>query len=271
MICKLSDQALIRVRGNDAKKFLQGQLTCDVEKKISMGAHCNPQGRVISLFYLFQQDNDYYLLMQKSMISHAVSTLKKYAVFFKVEMNEMSDEWQIVGIENPDENIIQNNICIPVKNSRYIVVGKDLNLQITESLEHWKTLNIRDGIPEIYPETSGKFLPHEINLHELNALSFEKGCYTGQEIIARMHYRGKLKNHLYVASVSSEYSPAPSADIYSLQGSEFKPAGMLVDTSREVYNHQYDVLIVAGEFDNKINSLYLMQNTGSILQVQNVR
>jgi len=172
--------AILQVSGSDAKKFLQGQLTYDIEKVSSqpaLAAHCNPQGRIISLFYLLQEENIYYLVLPETMLLIAQNFLKKFAVFFKVELS------------------------VATINEKYL------------SLIPWQQ-RIQHNIPMIYPETSAKFLPHEINLQHLNALSFDKGCYTGQEIIARMHYRGKLKNHLYRMQMAKDVPLAPGLDIY---------------------------------------------------------
>jgi folate-binding Fe-S cluster repair protein YgfZ len=99
-------------------------------------------------------------------------------------------------------------------------------------------------------------LPHELDLHHLNAISFDKGCYTGQEIIARMHYRGKLKNRLCKASVSSTTPPVPGSDLYALKGAEYKPAGMVVNVAPCDQEHHYQLLIIANQSDN----LFLTQN-----------
>ena len=92
MLCELSDLGCIKIQGKDAKKFLQGQVTCDVDKitteQSSLAAHCNPQGRIISLFQLFLYRDAYYLLMQQTMIPIAMAALKKYAVFFKTEIKD---------------------------------------------------------------------------------------------------------------------------------------------------------------------------------------
>jgi len=184
---------LLKVSGNDAKKLLQGQLTCDVNdilpSQSRLGAHCNPQGRIISLFYLFNYQDDYYLQMPREMIAIALKALKKYAIFFKVELTDASDELSIIG----------------------------------SSCSHLPTF-LENGVAMIYPETSGVFLPHEINLPQLNGVSFNKGCYTGQEIIARMHYRGKLKNQLHVARCD-EGIFIRGNDIYN----EKRVAGKIVD------------------------------------------
>lgn len=279
MLCELSNTGFIKISGNDAKKFLQGQLTCNVEaittENSCMGAHCNPQGRIISLFYLFQFQQSYYLLMPLRMIPLAIKALKKYAVFFKTEISDASNEMLAAGCENMETKQIdmQHLVRIPLTShsSRFIIAGETSAInkiieKISEKmlLEQWKQLNIRDKIPELYPETSEKFLPHEINLIQLNAISFDKGCYTGQEIIARMHYRGKLKSQLYQAEVSSLTPPQPGADIYTTHDTELKACGMVVDACQDVYNDKYHVLIIANDLTEP---LFLNQDR-SMLTVQ---
>ena len=172
---------LLCVSGEQAKKFLQGQLTCHMDEVTPshslLGAHCNPQGRVISLFRIFLRENNYYLQMPRELIPIAKQALQKYAVFFKTSLvdSEIFSETQSAN---------------------------------------WHMENIRKKIPSIFPETSEKFLPHDLNLPELGAVSFNKGCYTGQEIIARMQYRGKLKNHLYHAVITTPLDLIRGADIF---------------------------------------------------------
>ncbi len=184
---------LLKVSGKDAHKLLQGQLTCDVNEvsptEPRLGAHCNPQGRIISLFYLFNYQGDYYLKMPRNMIDIASKALKKYAIFFKVELTDASDDVSIV-----------------------------------DSLGSHLPTFLDNGVAMIYPETSGVFLPHEINLPQLNGVSFNKGCYTGQEIIARMQYRGKLKNQLQLATCEAQ-APTRGNDIFDEKGI----AGKVVD------------------------------------------
>lgn len=203
---------LIRISGVDAKKLLQGQLTCQLDDvsthQSQLGAHCNPQGRVISFFRLFFYQDAYYLQMRSEMIETAMNALQKYAVFFKVEIA-------------PDDQALLRDTTI--------------------SLPEWQYQNILAGIPTIYLATTGRFLPHEINLPQLNAVSFNKGCYTGQEIIARMHYRGQLKKHMYRASVKTNTLPAPGSDIFNE-----KPCGIVVDSCFQTEN-MAQLLVVTEE------------------------
>lgn len=235
----LTSYGLLKVSGVDAKKFLQGQLTCDLEKVTSegfaLGAHCTPQGRVISLFRLFKRDESYYLLLPRSMIDVSATALKKYILFYKAEIKDVSSDFDVTELIN--------------------------------STEHdWKIRNLCNNIPEIYPETSGKFLPHEINLPEINAVSFDKGCYTGQEIIARMHYRGKLKNHLYLVNINRKTLPLPGSPIFYLQNQEIKIGGTIVDSTQVGYNN-YQALIVTDEKNAKNNHLFIDNDQNQFITI----
>lgn len=164
---------IIVVSGPDAEKFLQGQLTCDVRQvtaEPSLAAHCNAKGRVMSLFRIQRKDDTFQLLVPEDMVESTYTQLKKYAVFSKVKLDILNDE-----------------IVDPA----------------------WHLRDIKAGIPRLYPQTIGEFLPHDINLVKLGAVSFAKGCYTGQEIIARMQNRGKLKKYLALVEFDSKITLIP--------------------------------------------------------------
>jgi len=269
---------MLCVEGPNAKQFLQGQLTCNLEDisptQTRLGAHCNPQGRIIHFFRLFYYQERYYLQMPSIMIPIALAALKKYAVFFKVTLSDTSNLFNALGYcgdqlqnyllnipKKTDEITESDDLLILKLSGRYQIVGQPTSLKsFREKLtadnkqvspETWTHLNFQDNIPTIYPETSEKFLPHDINLPPLNAISFEKGCYTGQEIIARMHYRGKIKNHLWHRTVNTDLTPQRGADIYD----STHIAGILVDYYKTGYN-TYQLQIMA----TQENDLFLDSN-----------
>jgi hypothetical protein len=215
---------LLCVEGADAAQFLQGQLTCDVNKvtstQTSLAAHCNPQGRIISLSRLFLHEGSYYLQMPTSMIPIALAALKKYAIFYKVLLKDATE-------------LLSSIPCCVVNESQ-------------------RDIDFKRGIPAIYPETSEKFLPHEINLPALNAVSFDKGCYVGQEIIARLHYRGQLKTQFYFATVKTEADLQRGADLYN---KEKKKIGTLVNYDK-INDALYALQIISAEPDG----LFLDEN-----------
>ncbi len=194
---------VIKCSGPDAKTFLQGQFSCDMEK-ISpehggMGAYCNLKGRVIALFNIMQVDHDYYLIMPKDIIPTLLEKLQKFAAFSKAELVDVSDEWFVYCyIDSPPVvGVALHATRMPIGHG-LIVISTDQSqeFQNEATLLDWQKYLIANKIPTIALEQSEKFLPHYINLIDLKAVSFDKGCFVGQEVIARMHYRGKLKKQL---------------------------------------------------------------------------
>lgn len=252
-IVHLSDYGLLKISGIGAKKLLQGQITQHIDEistnKPQLSALCDPQGRVISLFYLLLWQDAYYLQMPRALVPMTLTALKKYAVFFKVSLEDVSDAfWQYGCMGEIPNNDAQLTIDLPGEPRRQIQIRDHALHETFLDEESWKYYQIINGLPSIYPETSQVFLPHELNLHLLNAISFNKGCYTGQEIIARMHYRGKLKTSLKSASTQSPFHPRMGADIYNDTGI----AGSIVDFCKIGYN-TFALLIIV----NDSQSLYL--------------
>lgn len=220
---KLTSCGLIRITGEASEKFLQGQLTCDVREVTSqqscLGAHCDPKGRVQFLFRLFKWQEHYYFFLDKNFIPHALQLLQKYAVFSKVKLEDVSAEYEYFGFLDAKNAELKNispelpkedNAVVSSENflftrfsgnpERFLLIS-EAKTKLVESysseLNSWYLAEIQAGIPAIDLSTAGEFTPHDLNLPQLGAVSFNKGCYTGQEIVARMQYLGKLKNHLY--------------------------------------------------------------------------
>ncbi|MEE4244835.1 MAG: hypothetical protein V2I33_05465 [Kangiellaceae bacterium] len=226
---ELADYGVIKIAGADADKLLQGQLTCDVTKvtqhTASLAALCNVKGRVISLFTLLRpfDDDVFYMLMPVSLISITLATLKKYAPFYKVELTDESQQFRVVGWHidklgasdlSPFSCVTdeKHNAChIVYPNSHLLSMisidsGADYHIERNSDTALWYVNAFTAGIAELSDTTSEHFLPHNLNLPELHAVSFDKGCYTGQEVIARMHYKGTLKSHLFLLSADIDES-----------------------------------------------------------------
>jgi hypothetical protein len=301
MLFPLPTLGVLKITGQGATALLQGQLTCEIKNisstQGSLGAHCNPQGRVISLFYLSFLHDAYYLFMPHEMLLTATTALKKYAVFYQVQFTDASDQYKVAGIVGAQhcflspEKIALMTIPLPTNLSRQLIAGETQIMQqliaqsatrctaasiavvdsaprlSSASLEQpiqsdWKLLDIKERIPTIYQATSGKFLPNELNLPALSAVSFEKGCYTGQEIIARMHYRGKGKSHLYQATLHCQLMPSIGATIYFNQENQQKIAGTLIDVCQQS-GSIYACLIIIEDAQAKNNHLFLDNNMQS--------
>lgn len=162
---------VIKISGSDADKFLQGQLTCDVLGiklgQSTLGAYCSIKGKVQSLFKLHRTEDGFLMQMPSELLQTTMQELQKYAVFSKVTLALL--EYDLAPTNDLDE--------------------------------------ILNKIPALYTNTVEAFFPHDINLPELGAVSFTKGCYRGQEIVARMQHRGNLKRSMYLLSTTGNMAP----------------------------------------------------------------
>lgn len=215
-ITRRPDQGCILVTGPQAMTFLQGQLTCDVKNCPTLGGYCNTQGRLISIFHLLKNETSeqdtYYLLCPLEILDSTLKTLKKYAMFSKVTLSNITEH---------------------------------LEVQTPSDLNHWKTLDILARIPQLTDKTQGLFLPHHVNLPQLGGVNFKKGCYLGQEIIARMEYRSKIKKHLAILELSEPTDTLEAGSpIYS---ESEEPVGHIVTLSGP--------LILASILDDALNEV----------------
>lgn len=266
---------LIQIQGSDASKFLQGLLTCDMQwletKDHCFGAFCNLKGRIRALFRVFKQEEVFYLFTPRTLIPIVIPSLKKHAMFSKITIEDVSEYWSLWGVIgvakdtlinslNTLENI--NKISLLTLDEilpRFILAGpenfvpfqntgklQDNNISITRAeCDAWQLLDIRGLIPQVWAETTEKFLPHHLNLPALNAVSFTKGCYCGQEIIARMEYKGKIKlglQHRIQKHISNE-SPISA-------GSDW--AGGVVVSVSQVPNGDIECLLVANTVKDEL-------------------
>lgn len=222
--CKLEQYGLIQIQGDDAEKYLQGQLTCDVTKltigESTLTAHCDAKGKVTSLFRLIRAEQGFYLLLKKSLLENALTQLKKYAVFSKVSFTELN--WEIIGlagdkiIEVTDHIAAEIRLKLDTKQPRVILINPtSLDLPPNLTANTWDLLDIQDGIPNLEPKTQNEFIPQSFNLQDIEqAISFQKGCYIGQETVARAKYRGTNKRAMFtVVGKTNDIFPAIGSEI----------------------------------------------------------
>lgn len=191
MLALLTSLGVIRITGEKASEFLQGQLTCDINELPSLAAYCNLKGRVLSSMYITKHENQFFCIVHKSIIDLTIQTLNKYGVFSRVEITDISQQWQVYGSDKPSDV----DIIIPVSDQRYLQISQQQVTPDTPELD-WQRLDIEDGIAWITEATAEKFTPHMLNFPLLGAVSFNKGCYLGQEVVARTEHLGKVKRQI---------------------------------------------------------------------------
>lgn len=199
---------LLSIAGLDRERFVQGLITADITKltetQASLAALCDTKGRIIANFIVFKTVEAIYFILPHRMAELTQKALKKYALFSKVTLNNDTAAWHFIGshrhaTEKPLFALTIENDSFKIQyphRSLTLCKKKPANTEDPINQNEWQLADINDGIATIQPETSGLFTPQMINLDKLNGISFNKGCYLGQEIVARTQHLGKLKRHL---------------------------------------------------------------------------
>jgi folate-binding protein YgfZ len=241
----LATRGVLQVCGPEAIRFLQGQTTCDLEQlqgdTAMAGAYCTPQGRMVCDFRILTSAVETYLLqMNGSICDPSVSVFGKYIVFSRAEIANVSPDWQQfavwgenaareLGAENTAVNQLwtENNclwlrtegkqprfeVCVPAAQANAFAGELAGRFQARDESD-WQLQEIDAGIGHVEVETIESFLPQMLNYQLTDRVSFTKGCYTGQEVVARMHYRGKLNRAMYPASVAGTDAPTAGTALF---------------------------------------------------------
>ncbi|MDR6678328.1 CAF17-like 4Fe-4S cluster assembly/insertion protein YgfZ [Pseudomonas oryzihabitans] len=235
--CRLTHEGVLAIRGVDATKFLQGQVTCNLnylaDDQAGLGGRCTPKGRLVSSFRIVKQPDGYLLAMARELVEPQLADLKKYAVFSKSVLADESAQWQRLGLNAagfasayPDVALAEQANGVASITGGFAIRLEDGRVEAwlaadaaapelpEESLDVWLLAQVRAGVGQVFGATREMFVPQMINLQALDGVSFRKGCYTGQEIVARMQYLGKLKRRLYRLA-SSGPAPAVGTELFS--------------------------------------------------------
>lgn len=270
--CTLSHEGLLAVRGPDASKFLQGQLTCNLnylsEASSSLGARCTPKGRMLSSFRIVGVADGYLLAMASELVPAQLADLQKYAVFSKSRLSDESQDWVRFGLYGGDQVLaalgldldqtadsvarLDQLLAIRLGDGRAelwapAAQADALHRQLVEQLPEaplnsWLLAQVRAGVGQVVGATRELFIPQMLNLQALGAVSFKKGCYTGQEIVARMQYLGKLKRRLYRLHLDDQRLPEPATGLFS-----------------PVHGSSVGEVVLAARSDNGIELLAVLQ------------
>jgi folate-binding protein YgfZ len=191
---------LLAFRGPDAARFLQGQLSADIEK-LGVGASTlaglhNPQGRVVALLAIARTASDELFAVLPAELTVAVAQrLRKYVLRSKLKIDEVGDALRVIG----SDTAIAGFTSLHWGTRRMLLVPEqrlgEFNF-IESAVARWMAADVAEGLPQVYAATSETFVAQMLNLDLLGAIAFDKGCYTGQEVIARSHYRGRVKRRL---------------------------------------------------------------------------
>jgi len=277
ILADLSYLGCIMVDGPDARDFLQGQLTNDVRelsnRHTQLSGYCSPKGRMLANLRLIRLGERFLLQLPRNKVEPVLARLRMFVLRARAELQDLSDELVAVGVAGPgasaelgrfidplpelDNGLTQADaltvIRIPGSPPRYEIIGPANAVQeiwlglagraTPVASAHWRLLDIRAGLPTIYPETTEVLVPQMANMHLIDGVSFTKGCYTGQEVVARMQYLGRLKRRMYLADVEAATPPNPGDVLYSPDSHSKQATGWVVNAERAGGN-RYELLAV---------------------------
>ncbi|MDH5326508.1 MAG: folate-binding protein [Gammaproteobacteria bacterium] len=265
MISPLSHYGVLALSGADVDTFIQNQFCNDVRlttlEQSQLSAYCSPKGRVLSLFRLVRQADRYLLLMPRERILPTQQRLKMFVLMSQVVIEDVSNEMAIMGCYGPGSDALlqqtllqqahlptQTDQCVQIPpltlihvsqtGPMYLILGSQESIitawsQLQDGANptgpySWRWHGIQAGLPEIYPATSEDFVPQMLNLHSLNAINFKKGCYPGQEVVARVHYLGKQKRRMYLAHAHTQTVPHAGENLHTKDDPQGQSVGKVV-------------------------------------------
>ncbi len=294
----LSHFGLIRFSGEDAHTFLQSQLSCDIRQVNShtaqYGSYCTPKGRILANFLLWQ-DNDFLMQLPADLCTTVQKRLSLFVLRAKVQLIDNSDALIRIGIAgNNAAKLAEETAGMPLDHSQPLgVIHNELisllcyapnRYEFVTSIEHaptlwarlnqyakpvgaflWDWLEIQAGIPTILPVTQEQFIPQMVNLDAIDAISFKKGCYPGQEIVARTQYLGKIKRRMYLAHIASTQSIMAGDELFNTEMAN-QSCGKIVNAAPSPHGGT-DVLAVIQVSSTKAGSIHWQTPSGPTLEI----
>ncbi len=303
VLCDLSQFGTLKVSGADAQSFLQNLLSSDVSavnvQHAQLSSLNSPKGRMIASFLIWQNGADYYLQLPANLCAAIQKKLSMYILRAKVKIEDASAQIVSLGMAGEHAAILlqQHFGDLPpsdfgaqqLDHGHIIRLGAQsfqINIAATRAIElwqklsaksqsvsaqtvgspYWDWLQIRAGIPVILPATQEQFVAQMVNLELIGGVSFKKGCYPGQEIVARMQYLGKLKRRMYLAHIKITDHPTPQAgdELFSSEMEE-QSCGMIVNAAAAP-GGGYDVLAVVQISSQESQTIHWQSLQGATLQ-----
>lgn len=288
MLANLSHMGLIKIVGEQGRNFIHGQVTTDIsalaKDQWRWGAHCDPKGKMLASFRTFAIQDALFMLMPRDTIDIDLPQLQKYAVFSKATLTNATNEWTLLGVageqagqfidqhfgEVTQELTLVDNGAILKDGARFILV---LTPQAASLLQHsvkeifdasaWQALEIAAGYPNLAAHHANQYVPQMCNLQAINGISFNKGCYMGQETIARMKYRGGNKRALYILYGHTDKKISLESDLEIEMEEGFRRGGQIIEFVQRG-NHILLTAVLPNDTENKANLRFADDKSSSL-------
>jgi len=268
----LPQLGVIHISGEEAQPFLQNLLTNDVNaltvNQSQLSGFCNAKGRLFAVFQLIRREDYYQIVLPKSMCIALQQRLTMFVLRTKVSISDESETMNCLGLMTDNKAItalsLSEDILINYEHAnRYLcIVPQQQTSELLTQLDNqqwplasntlWEQYDIQEGIPTIVPETKEKFTPQQINLDLINGVSFNKGCYPGQEVVARLHYLGTPSRRMFIAQAEVDNSFTIGDEVSTESGDI---AGHIVRT--QMIAEHSTLLLLSLKLSEKNNPLFI--------------
>ncbi|MDB4057522.1 folate-binding protein YgfZ [Candidatus Thioglobus sp.] len=235
MFFHLKNRALLRVSGADAETFLQGQLSNDINKldtlSVQLNAYCQHQGKILALFWVTKNEDSFLLSFPSDLLEAIKPRLQMFVIMSDVVIEDVTKDYIQVGSIGETH---QKALAINEKLSLIITNKQDISQFNMEPVEHWNMACVDSSLPEIFLMTSEKLVPQMLNLDiDEFGVNFSKGCYPGQEVVARLYYLGSAKRRLFAFVIDSDVNVGDSLYCGSsksakARGARYKSSGIVI-------------------------------------------
>lgn len=267
----LPQLGVLTISGEDALGFLQNLLTNDVNaldiNQSQLSGFCNAKGRLFATFILIRRQDYYQMVLPRSMCSLLQQRLAMYVLRSNVTVSDDTEFFALFSISNSDLNPIESlmlsadNYQLLLNNSQYLcIIPKaeldtiistmdSLGWQVASEIS-WNLAAISAGLPSVELETKEKFTPQQVNFDLVDGVNFKKGCYPGQEVVARLHYLGTPSRRMFIASIDSGELPKAGEEVFNGSGDV---AGHIVNAEQNTDKTDLLISIKLSELDSPLS------------------
>jgi len=295
VLALLGHLGVLQFIGEDAETFLQGQLSCDVAgvglRSGSYGAYCSPKGRMLANFLLWREEVGFHMALSRDIAPSIQKHISKFVLRAKMKISDASDTIVMAGAAGPKAGQALRDVfpdfpkqpneasrqpgtgtVIQLKDGRFLLAltpssAAALRQRLANSLvpvgaSAWRWLDIRNGVPLVTAATQDQLVPQMANFELLGGVSFDKGCYAGQEVVARMQHLGKLKRRMFLANVAAQ---AEAGDPLYSEDLGDQASGIVVNAEASP-DGGYDLLAAVQTASRESSTVHLKTLAGPVLR-----